>query len=331
MQLSNREKFLLYAELTKLVSAGFGIGKAAELLAGSSKRSRIRRFAHGLQTGLNQGLTVADSLAQPAAGASDLEVAILRATESGGVLAEGFLYLRDHFEAQWKLWRTIRSRLTYPAVLLHLAAFVPAIPPLVTGQSPGPSLGLAIATLASVYAAVVGIWFGAQSLDRLAQRNLAVDRFLRCIPLFGGARRLIGLQRFSGIFRVYLVCGSTVSVGLDGAGQATQSAVMRSAAENLARRAEAGEAIGPHLEANGAFPGDYAQSLANAERIGGLEADLKRWASWYGEAVVERVDQIGTWVPKAIYLLVAAYVGWQVIRTYVGIYEPFLKELDQAF
>jgi type II secretory pathway component PulF len=97
----------------------------------------------------------------------------------------------------------------------------------------------------------------------------------------------------------------------------------------LARKAEAGEAIGPYLESMRIFPGDYARSLANAERIGGLEEDLKRWASWYGEAVTARVEQIGTWVPKAIYLLVAAYVGWQVIRTYVGIYEPILKELDQ--
>jgi type IV pilus assembly protein PilC len=329
MQLSNREKFLLYAELTKLVAAGFGIGKSAELLAGQAGGRAVRRYAEDLQSGLAEGLTVADAVARGGSNASGLEVAILRATETGGVLAEGLLYLRDHFEAQWKLWRTIRSRLAYPAALLHFAAFVPVIPPLVTGKALGSSAGLAVGTLALVYVLAVGFWLGSKILGDRAQTQVGVDQLLRRIPLLGGARRLIGLQRFSGIFRVYLVCGSTASVGLDGAGEATQSAVMRRSANRLARHAEAGEALGGHLEVDPVFPGDFARSLSNAERIGGLEEDLKRWADWYGQAVAARLDLIGVWIPKAIYFGVAIYVGWQVIRTYLGVYEPMLKDLEQ--
>jgi len=246
------------------------------------------------------------------------------------VLAEGFTYLRNHFEGQWKLWRTIRGRMLYPAFLLHLAAFVPVIPPLVTGQPLGDSLQRAGVTLGAVYLVLGGLVFAVGFLNRGAQTNIAIDRVLRRIPLFGGARRFIALQRFSGIFRVYLRCGAVVSVALDGAGEATQSAVFRRAAGQLARSAERGEAIGGWMESMPIFPGDFARSLANAERIGGLEEDLQRWAEWSNEAVVTRMDQIGVWVPKAFYLLVAAYVGWQVIRTYIGIYEPILDQLNRA-
>jgi len=330
MQLSNREKFLLYTELSKLVAAGFGIGKAAELLGGQAGSAPMRQYSKDLQTGLAQGLTVADAVARSASGVSALEVSILRATEAGGVLAEGFTYLRNHFEGQWKLWRTVRGRMLYPAFLLHLAAFVPVIPPLVTGQPLGDSLLRAGTTLGAVYLGMALLVFATGFLNRAAQTNIAVDRVLRRIPLFGGARRFITLQRFSGIFRVHLRCGAMVSVALDGAGEATQSAVFRQATGQLARAAERGEAIGGQMESMPIFPGDFARSLANAERIGGLEEDLRRWAEWYSEAVAARMDQIGVWVPKAFYLLVAVYVGWQVIRTYIGIYEPILEQLNRV-
>jgi len=59
MQLSNREKFLLYTELSKLVAAGFGIGKSAELLRGQAGSGAARQYAKDLESGLAQGLTVA--------------------------------------------------------------------------------------------------------------------------------------------------------------------------------------------------------------------------------------------------------------------------------
>jgi type II secretory pathway component PulF len=330
MQLSSREKFLLYAELAKLVAAGFGIDKSAELLSSQAPGGRVAGFARGIRAGLAQGFSFADAVGHSSPTPSALEVSILRATESGGVLPEGLRYLRDWFESEWKLWRSVRGRLLYPAFLLHLAAFVPVIPPLVTGGAMEGVLGRALWTLGAVYASGAGLFWAGQILGRLAETREDVDRLLRRLPMIGGAWRFIGLQRFAGIFRVYLRCGSTVSVALDGAGEATQSAVLAKEAAKLSDCAEAGEAIGPRLEASGTLPSEFSRSLANAERIGGLEQDLARWAEHYREAASARLEQIGVWFPKAIYFLVASYVGWQVIRTYAGIYDGVLKQLERG-
>ncbi|RFC49319.1 MAG: Type II secretory pathway, component PulF/Type II secretory pathway, component PulF [Verrucomicrobia bacterium] len=330
MQLSNREKFLLYAELAKLVAAGFGIDKSTELLSQQMPHGQIAGFARGIRDGLRCGFSFADSVAQAKPTPSGLEVSILRATESGGVLPEGLRYLRDEYQAAWKLWQSVLGRLAYPVFLLHFAALVPVIPPLFTGGAFQDGLMRALWTLGWIYGIGFGLFQWVLSLMDRAQTDVASDRFLRRLPLFGGARRDLCLQRFASIFQVYLRCGSTFSVALDGAGEATQSAVLAKAADDLASRAEAGEAIGEHLQANRVFPTDFARSLANAERVGGLEEDLGRWTAHYRQTVADRLDQIGVWVPKAIFAMVAVYVGWQIIQTQAATYGELLKNLERS-
>lgn len=329
MPLSHREKFFLYAELTKLVAAGFGIDKAAELLSGQNPHGRIAGFARGILAGLRKGFSFAGAVAQAKPEPSGLEISILRATESGGVLPEGLCYLRDAYEAEWKLWRTLIQRLLYPAFLLHFAALVPVIPALVTGGHFQDGLTRALWTLAGVWGFGLALAHLGRTLGERAPADEAADRFLRGLPGIGGAWKFLCLQRFAGIFQVYLRCGSTFSVALDGAGEATQSAVLANEAARLASCADAGEAIGPYLQTSGLFPQDFARSLANAERIGGLEEDLGRWATHYRETATQRLEQLGIWLPKAVFVLVALYVGWQVIQSQLAIYGEVLQQLER--
>jgi type II secretory pathway component PulF len=119
-------------------------------------------------------------------------------------------------------------------------------------------------------------------------------------------------------------------VALDGAGEATQSAVLANEAARLASCADAGEAIGPYLQTSGLFPQDFARSLANAERVGGLEEDLGRWATHYRQTATQRLELLGIWLPKAVFVLVALYVGWQIIQSQLAIYGDALQQLEKS-
>jgi len=331
MQLSTRDKFLFYAELAKLVRAGFGVDRAVSLLEGDAPNPVVRKFAAGIQAAIAEGCSVGEAVERAGAGPHGLEGAVLRAAETGGVLEQGLGLLAEHFEAEDRVRRQVRVGLVYPAVLLHLAAFLPVIPSLVTGQPAGTGIRNALLVLVAAYAFVGAVWIGGSGLARAARDHLAADRVWRRVPLAGGVHRAASLQRWATVFRIHLLAGSTMSVGVLGAGRASGSAVFRELAGRLAAEAEQGRPLGPALRQEGILPGEMTRSLAHAETVGELEADLGRWAGRYREVTETRWRRLGTWLPNLVYAAVAGYVAWRIITTYMGIYAPVRELLDREW
>jgi type IV pilus assembly protein PilC len=329
MQLSTRDKFLFYAELAKLVRAGFGVDRAVALLESDAPNPGARRFAAAIRTGLATGRSVGESVERAGAGARGLEGAVLRAAETGGVLDQGLSLLADHFEHEDRVRRQVRVGLVYPAVLLHVAAFLPVLPALVTGQPAAAGVRGALLALLAAYALAGIVAVGGRALARASRDSSVADRFWSRVPLVGGVHRAASLHRWITVFRIHLLAGSTMSVGLDGAGRASGSARLRDLSARLAEEAEQGRSLGPAFRKEAALPAELSRSLAHAETVGDLEADLGRWAERYRDLADTRWRRLGIWLPNLVYAAVAGYVGWRIITTYIGIYAPVRELLER--
>ena len=335
MALSLRDKHQLYTELAKMVKAGFGFDRSASLLEDQASNSAQREFARTIQTGLTEGKTISQSIAHSGLGISDLEVSVIRAAEEGGVLEDGFGYLRDYFATIQKTRSQIRSRLIYPAFILHLGILIPPVLRFITnsmvGKSGGNILNQILISIVVIYGLIAIFWISGRILHRAGRKSQMIDRFLRMIPLIGKTRRFIALERFCNVFRIYVLCGQKISTGLDAAGDATQSAVVTSAAHRLGEVARGGNPIGEAMQAESAFPRDFSRSTANAEQTGTLEEDLKRWSTFFSESVGGQMEKLGFWIPRILSLLVFVYIGWQLVSWYMGYLQSALDMMDGAF
>lgn len=334
MRLSLRDKTQLYTELAKMVKAGFGFDKSAAVLEEQAANSAQRSFAQSIQGGLKNGKTISQSIDKSELGVSDLETSVIRASEEGGVLEDGFGYLRDYFSTVRQTRSQIRSRLIYPAVILHFGILIPPVLKSITNSMTGAAkvnVGAEILTsLLVIYAIVAVFWIGGSWLHRAARKGKPFDRFLRFLPLIGPTRRAIALERFTNVFRIYILCGQKISNGLEAAGDATQSAVVDSAAKRIAEIARQGNSIGDAFLAESDFPRDFARSTANAEQTGTLEEDLKRWSSFFSDSVVQQMEKIGFWTPRILSVLVMVYVGWQIVSWYAGYLNNALDMMDMG-
>ncbi len=335
MRLSLRDKHQLYAELAKMVKAGFGFDRSAAVLEEQAANAAQREFSRAIQEGLKGGQTISQAIAQSSLGVTALETSVIRAAEEGGALEEGFGYLRDYFATVQRTRRQIRGRLIYPAIVLHFGMLIPpflkSMTKTMTGQG-SVNLGAEIATtFAVVYGLAALVWLGARWLHRAARTNEPIDRFLRLLPLVGPTRRAIALQRFCNVFRIFILSGQKISTGLDAAGNATQSAVVSAAGARLAGVASGGDSIGEAMLAESAFPRDFARSTANAEQTGTLEEDLRRWSAFYADSVDGQMEKVGFWLPRLLFLAVMIYVGWQIVSWYSGYLGDMLKMMDEPF
>jgi type II secretory pathway component PulF len=328
MTLSLRDKSILYRELSKLVKSGFGIDKSADLLAGQSRNRRQRDFAQRLAARLREGESVAAASRQPQLGTSALEHSIVDASERGGVLEAGFAYLHEYFESLVHIRRTVFSRSLYPLLLLHLAVFLPILPAVVLGDPLAAALRNAVVLLLVLYGAAILAFVLGRLLLNAAAQSLPLDRALRCLPLIGGARRHLALERFTNVFRVYVLSSLRFSDGLAAAGTASRSAVLAHASSALAAQVERGGAMRELLPELRAFPADFSRSLANAELVGNLEEDLASWSTYYRQAVENQLARLATVLPMLFTILVMLYVAWAIVSTYASLLHGQMRQLE---
>ena len=101
MKFSNKQKQLLYYELSKFVRSGFGFENACEaILDQPGVPASHRTFCQSVLNGLNDKKTVGQAISDLTLNISRLEVSMIQAGESAGLLEQSFEHLEKHFVFQ---------------------------------------------------------------------------------------------------------------------------------------------------------------------------------------------------------------------------------------
>ena len=318
MPLKDRHKALLYHELSKLSKAGFAITDAAAAALDSRPPANQRLFLEELQRGVEAGKTLSGAAGAASANLTALEISILKAAEEGGKIAEGLAHLAHYFEIREKAARKIRAGLLYPALLLHLAVILPALPKAVISRDFQWQAFCVIATLLAIYL--------------LLGSGYIALRTLRKIPFVGRVRHAFALSRFCEVLHIHLLSGSGPAKAIRAAAQASASGrILASCRQHILPAIETGNPAGPVLIANGRrdFPPAFARAYSTGEESGRLDEEMQRWALTFADQAERAVDRMSAGLPKLIYLLVVILVIWQIFNMANMYFAPIEQFMDQ--
>jgi len=321
-------KHLFYAELAKLVEAGFGIREAGRILQDTRLPGPQQQLLDLMQAGLENGKTIAESFGSDPSLVSGLERSIIGAGERGGRLAPAFQHLADYFQLLASTRAEAVKSMIYPTVLLHLGIILGGLPgAIMNGESMGAILkGIAI-TLGVVYAIASVVILLSRLLLKTAPTSAATDGFLNRIPLLGKARRDLALARFTKVYHTCLLAGLSMQETAATATTAAQSGRIAEAGKQLAATLETGDKLGPVFVASPAFPNAFARSYATAEESGTLDKDLARWADLFQQDALRGAKRVSAAIPKIFYGLVVIFVVWKILGFYQGYFNT-LNSLD---
>jgi type IV pilus assembly protein PilC len=328
--MSPAQKHLFYTELAKLLAAGFGIREAAAIMLEGKLPQAQARVLEQMNSGLDEGQTIAASFGGDTSSISDLERGIIRAGERGGRLAIAFDHLADYFGLVAASRREMLKALIYPLVLLHMGIFVGIVPKAVMGgrASVGDILLELLLTLLIVYSIGLLIVAGAVALLKVAPEKPVVDRFLNSIPWVGKARRSMAMSRFTKVYHIGLLAGLSMEETLETSMKASQSGVLREHGTALMVRVKAGEKLGPGLINLEGFPKVFSRSYATGEEAGTLDKDLAKWAIYFQEEATQSIRTLSVVLPKILYGLVLIFVVWKILGFYNG-YLDLLNEIGE--
>ncbi len=307
--MSWRQTAGFYRQLAVMTRTGMPIGNALRLAgetAGGSYRAR------GLQwsVGCTGGADLASQMT--AAGEPVLACALVRAGETTGRLPDLCARIADHFDQLNALRGLAIGRLIYPAVLLHVALIVPAVPAMIATESSPWWLLLGPAVLWAVIISVVvagRIWHASGLLARIALLpgpRFVIQPFLICnLCLVLAAAIAAGLK-----------IRSALELAADAVGNRVLAARLRATAQLVDSGAI------PNLTAalkDIGMPESLRALINSGEQSGALEKTLDQAAVAARESFQTRALWSTKIFTSLIYAVVVVYVAWQIIGLYSGV------------
>ncbi len=315
-------KHLFYAEMAKLLDAGFDIRKAAAVLMDSKLPAQQEALLKDLNAGLESGQTIAAALSKDAKTFTNLERSIIGAGERGGKLAPAFQHLADYFAMLAAARSEMIRGMIYPLVILHLGVVIASVPTalMLGDQSSTGILGDLFLNLLLLYAAVLITGLAIRSALRIAEENPRVDALINRIPWLGSTRRNLAMARFTNVYHSCLLASIPMTEAAALASEASQSGLVRDAGKRLVQVAETGNLLGPRFVAESAFPKSFARSYLTGEEAGTLDKDLARWSKLFQDDAKSAAKTLSVMGPKVLYFFIMMFVAWKIVSFFTGYY-----------
>jgi type II secretory pathway component PulF len=324
------QKSLFYSEMTKLLEAGFGIREAAGVMSEIGLSRAQARWVKELNHGLDQGKSIAEALGGNRESVSDIERSIIGAGERGGRLAPAMRHLADYFAMLAAARRETLKSLVHPVIVLHLGIFIGTVPTaMIDGRKTHAEIvGGFLATLLVAYAIAFIAGMGIQAVLRAARRNARIDALIRRIPRVGKVRTHLAMAGFCKVYHTCLLAGIPMRETVRMAADASQSGAIRAAAMRLEKSVAEGNAIGPRMVAEAAFPKAFARIYSTGEAAGTLDKDLANWSRVFQEESESGVMTLAAALPRLLYFLFLGFTAWKIVGFFNSYYGGLLESLN---
>ncbi len=317
-QFNDRADF--YHQVATLVSAGFGLPQALEQLRDHPPSRGFRAPLSGILGHLRDGYTFAEALQRAGTWMPEFDVSLLEAGEKSGRLDACLKLLADYYAERYRLARSVLNELLYPVFLVHFALFIFGFVSFVTTWDVRGFLLRTVGVLIPLYLVVfLGIYLMQSSRGRGVR--VVMERLLGMIPLIGRARWHLALARLAISLESLLNAGVNVINAWELAARASGSPAIEGEVSTWRNQIEAGVRPSELLRENRQFPSVFANLYATGEASGRLDDHLGRIHTYYQESGTGILRQVAAWTPRLIYLFVAGWIGYQIVKFWLGYFQ----------
>ena len=336
-----REVAVFTRQLSTMVDSGLSVVRSLGILAAQVENPTLAKVLVDVRLDLEHGSSLSAACAKHPKVFSTLYCTLIEAGEAGGNLDEVLVRLATTIENQATLNRTIRSAMTYPAVVLSvmlviftamLVFIVPVFKNLfkeLGGKLPFPTLVLIKVSqiLTSIWALVViavivGIVFAVRKWISTDEGRRKWDRMLLKPPVFGPLFHKIALARVTMTLASLISSGVPILEALDlcsnTAGNRTVGDVLLEAKNGVREGRPLADPLREHEDA---IPILVTQMIEVGEQTGALDSMLQKVAEFYDQEVAVTVKNLTSLLEPLLTVIMGIGVGAMVICLYLPMFD----------
>ena len=343
--LSNRIKLreiaVMTRQLSTMVDSGLSVVRSLGILGSQVDNPELSRIINEVRTDLEHGSSLSAACAKHPKAFSKLYCTLIQAGEVGGNLDDVLTSLADTIEKQAALNKTIKSAMTYPAVVLGVmvmifTAMIVFIVPVfqklfksLGGKLPLPTqILIDVSNIMTslwvfvVIAVVIGSIIGIKKWIATEDGRRVWDRWMLKPPVFGQLFHKVGLARVTNTLGSLIGSGVPILEALDisaeTAGNVTIGAVLLEAKQGVREGRPLADTLREHEDI---IPALMVQMIEVGEQTGVLDGMLKKVAVFYDQEVEVTVNNLTALLEPLLTVVMGAGVGMMVIALYLPMFD----------
>jgi type IV pilus assembly protein PilC len=335
-----KEVAVVTRQLSTMVDSGLSVVRSLGILAGQVENKELARVLLAVRLDVEQGSALSTACEKHPKVFSHLFCTLVHAGEVGGNLDEVLASLATQIEKQANLNRTIRSAMTYPAVVLSvmiliftamLVFIVPVFQNLfktLGGKLPFPTQMLIkvsqIITSPWVLLIIAVIIGGIIALRRWIatdEGRLKWDRLMLRPPIFGPMFHKVALARVTSTLASLMSSGVPILESLDLCADTAGNRLVGNALLAAKEGVREGRPLAdPLREHEDVIPSLVVQMIEVGEQTGALDAMLLKVSEFYDKEVESTVNNLTSLLEPLLTVFMGAGVGTMVICLYLPMF-----------
>jgi type IV pilus assembly protein PilC len=324
-------------QLATMITAGLPLAGALSILVRQSKAEVSRLVATILQD-VEGGLSFTKALGKHPSVFTRIYVQLIQAGETGGVLDEILNRLAINMEKEKDFRAKTKGAMIYPLIVIAAMVVVGFIMmifviPKLTEMYKDFDAELPFATrlligtselMVKFWWVFIGIAIGGgfffRNWRKTRQGQLAIDRFLLRVPVFGELKQKVILTEFTRTLSLLLGAGISLLQALEIVKDGVTNIIYREALEKAIKQVEKGVSLSQAISHHEVFPPILYQMMSVGEETGKLDDVLLKLSLYFESESEQAVKNLTTAMEPLIMIVLGIGVGAMVIAIIMPIY-----------
>jgi type IV pilus assembly protein PilC len=342
LSVNDTDLVLFTRQLATMVDAGLPLVSALTALyeqCDPRKQASLRRVIGDLTARVQQGDAFYESLTKHPRVFSRLYLAMVKAGESGGLLAEILDRLAGFLEASSRLKKKVKSAMTYPVIVISIAIgittflIVKVVPVFAQifadfeAKLPAPTQ-----FLIDLSSFIRGYWyilllliggaiFGIRIFLRTERGMDMWDRAKLKLPIFGPLIHKICMTRFARTFAQLIRSGVPILEVLSIVGETSGNSVVSQALKSVSADVEKGDPLTSALSRQSIFPPMLLRMVSAGESTGKIDTMLDKMSDFWDEEIEAMLNALTSLIEPLLIVVLGVIVGGIVIAMFLPIFK----------
>lgn len=339
-KVTEKDIALFTRQLATMMKSGVPLLQAFDIVGRGHSNPSVGKLLLDIKADVETGSSLSQAFRKYPLYFDVLYCNLVSAGEQAGILDSLLDRLATYKEKILAIKSKIKSALFYPVSIIVVAFVITAVIMIFVipafkdvfksfgADLPAPTL-LVIAIsdfFVAYWWAIFGIIGGAlysflESWKRSEKVQMAMDRFLLRLPVFGDIVRKSVIARWTRTLATMFAAGVPLVESLDSVGGAAGNYVYKIATKQIQSEVSTGTSLTNAMQNSNIFPNMVTQMVAIGEESGALDSMLSKVADFFEQEVDDAVEAMSSLMEPMIMVILGTLIGGMVVAMYLPIFK----------
>lgn len=339
-KVTEKDIALFTRQLATMMKSGVPLLQAFDIVGRGHSNPSVGKLLLDIKSDVETGSSLSQAFRKYPLYFDVLYCNLVSAGEQAGILDSLLDRLATYKEKILAIKGKIKSALFYPISVLVVAFVITAVIMIFVipafkdvfksfgADLPAPTL-LVIA-ISDYFVAYWWLIFGIiggslyaffESWKRSEKVQMAMDRFLLRLPIFGEIIRKAVIARWTRTLATMFAAGVPLVESLDSVGGAAGNYVYKLATKQIQGEVSTGTSLTNAMQNANVFPNMVTQMVAIGEESGALDSMLGKVADFFEQEVDDAVEAMSSLMEPMIMVVLGTLIGGMVVAMYLPIFK----------